>query len=236
MKTDKNEKPSSSNDGEKSIQRHRSMRAQLGFLQKADGSCNLEQGNTVIWCGINGPGDCAAAKRLNDKLYIEVVYRYGQSNRNIIKANRLLSSVIEQTVESIRFPRAMLAVTIQELQIDGSELAAALTASCLALLDSGVYMNGIFCGITVCSTAGKLKLDPSRNEAVGADAQFTFAVKSSHFLWKEDCVRIVACDTVGVFDFATFEAAQKLALDSSNDIFLFFRETMQRKLKLSSLR
>uniref|UniRef100_A0A0N5ALD9 RNase_PH domain-containing protein n=1 Tax=Syphacia muris TaxID=451379 RepID=A0A0N5ALD9_9BILA len=218
---------------DENLQKLRLMRAQLGFLQKSDGSCNLEQGNTVIWCNVNGPGDCVSSKRLNNKLYVEVVYRCGKSNCNTIKANRLLKSVIEQTVQSIRFPRAMLAVTIQELQIDGSNLAAALNASCLALLDSGISMNGIFCGVNICDLNGKLMLDPNLQFCQKASSQFTFAVKCSNFLWKTNSIRVVACDTDGVFNYATFEAAQELAIESANEIFMFYRETMQRKLNLS---
>lgn len=128
--------------------------------------------------------------------------------------------MIEETVQTIRFPRAMLAITIQELQVDGSnvwtfavycvlptfarnspffpknfciclwldflsfQLAAALNASCLALLDSGVCMNGTFCGVNICDIDGKLILDPSLHYCEKATAQFTFAVKCSNFLWK----------------------------------------------------
>lgn len=85
MEVDPTATSSLSNETKNDPQRHRLIRAQLSFLQKADGSCNLEQGKTVIWCGVNGPGDCPSSKRCDNKLYIEVVYRCGPSHHNMIK-------------------------------------------------------------------------------------------------------------------------------------------------------
>lgn len=76
-------------DENMSPSKHRVIRAQLGFLFRADGSCALEQGRTVVWCAINGPGDTGSSKRLNEKLHIEVIYNgliYNGSQTNIISS------------------------------------------------------------------------------------------------------------------------------------------------------
>lgn len=67
------------------FQKLRDLRAQLSFLNRADGSCALEQGRTVIWCGINGPGDAPSAKRLSERLAIDVVYKHGHAQKNAVK-------------------------------------------------------------------------------------------------------------------------------------------------------
>lgn len=41
---------------------------------------------------------------------------------------------------------------------------------------------------------------------------------------------MVACDTDGSFEYRTFEAARTLAEQASADIFVFYREILQRKL------
>uniref|UniRef100_A0A915B4Y6 Exoribonuclease phosphorolytic domain-containing protein n=2 Tax=Parascaris univalens TaxID=6257 RepID=A0A915B4Y6_PARUN len=171
--------PSSSSGIDSTISKLRQLRAELSFLPRTDGSCALEQGNTVMWASINGPGDVPSSKRLDEKLYIEVVYRHGQSNLCSVEENRILSSILEQTVDTIQYPHKMLAVTIQEMQSDGSEMAAGVTAVCLALLDSGIIMNGIFCGICVAHCDDTLILDPCRKIIINADSLFTFVFKSS---------------------------------------------------------
>uniref|UniRef100_A0A915B7R1 Exoribonuclease phosphorolytic domain-containing protein n=1 Tax=Parascaris univalens TaxID=6257 RepID=A0A915B7R1_PARUN len=226
--------PSSSSGIDSTISKLRQLRAELSFLPRTDGSCALEQGNTVMWASINGPGDVPSSKRLDEKLYIEVVYRHGQSNLCSVEENRILSSILEQTVDTIQYPHKMLAVTIQEMQSDGSEMAAGVTAVCLALLDSGIIMNGIFCGICVAHCDDTLILDPCRKIIINADSLFTFVFKSSAIDHKERTTRMVECQTRGVFEYATFEAAMRLARDASAEIFLFLRETMQRKLSIDS--
>ncbi|VDN56970.1 unnamed protein product [Dracunculus medinensis] len=193
--------------------KHRVIRAQLGFLFRADGSCALEQGRTVVWCAINGPGDTGSSKRLNEKLHIEV--------------RTIVASAIRQVVDCTRYPRTVLTVALQGLQLDGSEIAANLTSSCLALLDNGIAMNGIFCGVTIASVNGKLIVDPTRKIICNTNAIFTFAVKRS-----AAGTEVIASDTEGCFEWNSYEAAVKLAYEASSDIFAFFRETFQRKLSV----
>lgn len=43
---------------------------------------------------------------------------------------------------------------------------------------------------------------------------------------------MVACDTDGIFEYNTFEAARILAKQASADIFIFYREILQKKLSV----
>ncbi|VDN21820.1 unnamed protein product [Gongylonema pulchrum] len=88
------------------IQKLRDLRAQLSFLSRADGSCALEQGATVVWCGINGPGDAPISKRLTERLFID--------------ATRLVNAALEHSVDRVQYSRAVLTVTVHQLQDDGS--------------------------------------------------------------------------------------------------------------------
>lgn len=57
--------------------------------------------------------------------------------------------------------------------------AAALNAVCLAALDLGIVMNGVFCGVTVAVFQGNLILDPNCTQCRSADSIYTFAFYSS---------------------------------------------------------
>lgn len=68
-----------------SRQKLRDLRAQLSFLPRADGSCALEQGTTVIWCGINGPGNVSSSKRLSERLVIDILYKDAYGAKDSVK-------------------------------------------------------------------------------------------------------------------------------------------------------
>lgn len=54
--------------------------------------------------------------------------------------------------------------------------SASLNATCLACLDNGIVMKGIFCGITIASFEEKVIVDPDTATSSSADALFHFAV------------------------------------------------------------
>ncbi|EFO24808.1 hypothetical protein LOAG_03684 [Loa loa] len=211
-----------------SRQKLRDLKAQLSFLPRADGSCALEQGTTVIWCGINGPGNVSSSKRLSERLVIDILYKHAHGLKNSVKINRLLGAALKHSVDHVHYPRVVLNVTLHLLQEGGCEAAAALNAACLAALDLGIIMNGMFCGITVATSQGNLILDPICPQCCSADAVYTFAFYSSG----KESTKTVACDTDGTFEYGTFEAARTLAKQASADIFLFYREILQRKLSV----
>uniref|UniRef100_A0A0R3RS11 RNase_PH domain-containing protein n=1 Tax=Elaeophora elaphi TaxID=1147741 RepID=A0A0R3RS11_9BILA len=211
-----------------SHQKLRDLRAQLSFLPRADGSCALEQGTTVIWCGINGPGNVSSSKRVSEQLVIDILYKHAHGQKDSVKVNRLLSAALKHTIDHVHYPRVVLSVTLQLLQKGGCEAAAALNAACLAALDSGIIMNGMFCGVTVAVSQGNLILDPGCAQCSSTDTVYTFAFYSS----RNEVTKTIACDTDGTFEYSTFEAARTLAKQASADIFVFYREILQRKLSV----
>ncbi|VDN82275.1 unnamed protein product [Brugia pahangi] len=217
--------PEVSNNSRQKLQ---GLRAQLSFLPRTDGSCALEQGATVIWCGINGPGNASSSKRLSERLLIDILYKHAYGLKESVKINRLLGAALKHTIDHVHYPRIVLNVTLQLLQKGGCEAAAALNAACLAALDLGIIMNGMFCGVTVAVSQGHLILDPVCAQCSFADAVYTFAFYSSG----EESTKTVACDTDGKFEYGTFEAARTLAKRASADIFIFYREILQRKLSV----
>lgn len=76
-----------SEDSDSSHQKLRDLRAQLSFLPRADGSCALEQGTTVIWCGINGPGNVSSSKRLSERLVIDICYKDPHGQKDSVKVS-----------------------------------------------------------------------------------------------------------------------------------------------------
>ncbi|MFH4978402.1 hypothetical protein AB6A40_005111, partial [Gnathostoma spinigerum] len=175
--------------------------------------------------------DVSAQKRADDSLCVEVSYKQLFERFCSSRYSGLILSVVKQTVDCLRYPRTCLSVALQELQADGSLLASALTCTCLALLDSGIGMSGVFCGVCVAVVNDSLVLDPNAECESKADSIFTFTFKSPSSRSKSE-LDIIGCDTLGTFEFSSFEAARELAASAAKNIFMFFRESLQRKLSV----
>lgn len=66
-----------------------------------------------------------------------------------------------------RFPKSAIDVHVIVLQSDGSDMAAAITASSLALADAGIHMRDFVVGAELCSNASNdfaVYLDPTSSE------------------------------------------------------------------------
>ena len=60
----------------------------------------------------------------------------------------IVQRTLEEMVLSHLFPRSEINVFIQVLQADGGEMATALNAATLALIDAGIPLCDFFCSCT----------------------------------------------------------------------------------------
>ena len=72
--------------------------------------------------------------------------------------------VVNALVNIMDFPRSTIRVVVQEVNNDGGMLACAINATCLALMDAGVPMNGMFAATTCTYSGSKLMLDSTLEE------------------------------------------------------------------------
>merc|ERR1712107_303475 len=83
----------------------------------------------------------------------------------------ILGEALSSTVCLHRYPKSCIEVFVTVLEDDGSVLAAALTASGLALANAGVHMFDLVVGASVSiETDDKIKVDPERGEGWGGGA------------------------------------------------------------------
>jgi exosome complex component RRP41 len=164
----------------------RRLRFSLGTIPQADGSCTLEQGNTVLGCAIYGPREPARrSQSLSSQAQIKVQLstttnsspasaEKAQGNKKKDRRILELQSWIRQTFESViclqSYPRSEIQIHLQVLQLDGGLLAAAMNAATLALIDAGVQMNDYLTAVTVSEVDGSPILDCNyMEESMGSD-------------------------------------------------------------------
>nr|XP_054105531.1 exosome complex component RRP46 isoform X4 [Callithrix jacchus] len=90
---------------------------------------------------------------------------------------RLIRNTCEAVVLGTLHPRTSITVVLQVVSDAGSLLACCLNAACMALVDAGVPMRALFCGVTCAlDSDGTLVLDPTSKREKEARAVLTFAL------------------------------------------------------------
>ncbi|GMS88814.1 hypothetical protein PENTCL1PPCAC_10989, partial [Pristionchus entomophagus] len=218
-----------------SMTKLRSIRSELGFVSRGDGSCSVSAGKSVVWASVNGPGDSHPTRRHGDQLYIESCYRPASGDADSVTFNSLLRAALEHSINTKLFPRSALQVTVHELQRDGSMCGLALTAAAMACLDAAVPMRAPFCGVQVVLVNGEFIVDADMRSEEKADAVFNFAVSRERNEKNEIIPVIIASSHNGTFSLEELMQARALAYEAANEIFAFYQESLQRKYTVESI-
>jgi len=149
-------------DGRKSYE-IRGFRCELGYLERADGSCKLEQGKTQVVAAVYGHLEARGRTELPDRTFIEVSIRpcQGYTSDYLRLRERELEEVFIATVATELQPRSCVAIILQIVENDGSLMSAMINAGMLALLSAGIpcYWIATSCTVSYRRTEGFL-LDP----------------------------------------------------------------------------
>ncbi|CAD6194017.1 unnamed protein product [Caenorhabditis auriculariae] len=208
--------------------RLREMRATVGDWRAADGSCSFSQGNTSVCASCNGPGDVHASRVDDERMVLEVSYRQNCGDNKFHPLNSILSSSIQTVLNTEIFPRTSLVVTIHGLQDDGSIDAAAINATCFALVDSGLPMKSLFCGVKVVLLNDDIIVDPTAQQEKAARAAYLFSFSRS----SKGEAEVLTMDCSGVSSLSQVEAATQLAQQGALSVFGFYRSIFSSKLKV----
>ena len=165
----------------------------LCLLAGADGSARVSgdppTSGTVVTASVIGPVVLGGKWENPERATVDVTCtpRTGQATPLEKAWETLLQGLVERHVRLTALPRTTIQVAIHVRQDDGGALAAAINATCAALVDAGVPMSGLFAAGTaaVLSTAlnadvdqprrGRILLDPDVKEEQDALAVVTVA-------------------------------------------------------------
>ncbi|XP_008853229.1 exosome complex component RRP46 isoform X3 [Nannospalax galili] len=140
---------------------------------------------------------------------------------------RLIRNTCEAVVLGALHPRTSITVVLQVVSDAGSLLACCLNAACMALVDAGVPMRALFCGVTCAlDSDGNLLLDPTAKQEKKARAVLTFALDSVE-------QKLLMSTTKGLYSDAELQQCLAAAQAASQHIFRFYRESLQRRYSKS---
>ncbi|XP_011563389.3 exosome complex component RRP46 [Plutella xylostella] len=201
----------------------RTMKCEMNFLSKSDGSAILSQGETVALVSVNGPLDIKMGSQSIEKSTLEVLFSSKSGKPSV--QDRYKENVIRQTCETAilgcLYPRTGITVTIQELEDYGGLLATCINCTCLALLNSGVAMKYVYAAVTCgVSEDGNIILDPTpvQREKCLADMTFVFDSREK---------KLITSFTSGTFSEAAHQEALARSRAASDLLFAFYRDMLR---------
>ncbi|KAH0631513.1 hypothetical protein JD844_005860, partial [Phrynosoma platyrhinos] len=139
-------------------------------------------GDTSVLAGVYGPSEVKVSKEIYDKATLEVLLRPKVGLPGVYERSReqMIKKTCEAVILGALHPRSSITVVLQVITDAGSLLASCLNAACMGLMDAGLPMNSLFCGVTCALDAdGNITLDPTAKQEKEARAVLTFAIDST---------------------------------------------------------
>lgn len=187
------------------------------------------QGDTSVLAGVYGPVEIKISRELHDKSTIEVMVRPKVGLPAIQEKNQ--EQLIRETCESVILgtlhPRTSITIVLQIINDAGSLLACCLNAACMGLMDAGIPMRALFCGVTCALDADdQLTLDPSSKQQKESRAVLTLAIESTEN-------KVLMVSSRGMYSPAELQQCIAAAQISAQKIFQFYRDSVKRRYSKS---
>ncbi|KAH7423791.1 hypothetical protein KP509_12G074100 [Ceratopteris richardii] len=133
----------------------RQLRANLGVIDKADGSATFEMGNTKVIAAVYGPHE--VQNRSQQLLDQALVFsdlsmanfstgdrrRKQKGDRRSVEISLVIRQSMEAAIMTHLLPRTQIDIFVHVLQADGGTRSACINAASLALADAGIPMRDI---------------------------------------------------------------------------------------------
>ncbi|NXC23321.1 EXOS5 protein, partial [Corythaeola cristata] len=186
-------------------------------------------GDTSVLAGLYGPAEVKGSRELPDRAALEVLLRPKVGLPGVAERSReqLLRRSCEAVVLGALHPRTAITVVLQVLSDGGSLLSCCLNAACLALLDAGLPLATLFCGVTCAlGAAGAIVLDPTRRQEQEARAVLTFGIAGAE-------KKVLMATTKGSCSVEEMQQCLAAAQRAADAIFQFYRDSVWRRYSKS---
>ncbi|KAM9853752.1 exosome complex component RRP46 [Aulostomus maculatus] len=207
----------------------REFGCEQSLLSRPDGSASFIQGDTSVMAGVYGPAEVKVSKEIYDRATLEVLIQPKVGLPSV--RERLQEQCVRETCEASLLlslhPRSSLTLILQELHNDGSLLSCFVNAACMALMDAGLPMSRLFCGVTCAiHRDGQIITDPTAAQEAESRALMTFAIDSKDH-------KVLMSSTKGSFSVHELQQSIAVSQRASEKIFQFYRDSVRRRYSKS---
>ncbi|XP_062328413.1 exosome complex component RRP46 isoform X2 [Osmerus eperlanus] len=182
-------------------------------------------GDSSVLAGVYGPAEVKISKEIYDRATLEVVIRPKVGLPSVMERAReqCVRETCEASLLSTLHPRSSLTLVLQVVHDDGSLLSCFLNAACMALMDAGLPMSCLFCGVTCAiDTEGQIITDPTSAQEKESRALLTFAIDSTEH-------RVMMSSTKGSFSVHELQQCIAASQKTSEKIFQFYRDSVRQR-------
>ena len=220
---------------------HRKVFLKTNVIAQAKGSAYLEQGGTKVMVGVYGPREVSHRKDFSMKGQLTAELKFApfacverrghQADAEEDELGIILGEALSSTVCLHRYPKSCIEVFVTVLEDDGSVLAAALTASGLALANAGVHMFDLIVGSAVSlGEDNQLRVDPERGEGWGSGVKGELTIGLLPTL-----DQVVACLAEGRLPQSTLASALASASSTASTLLPLVQQTIAENVKKRKL-
>ncbi|MFH0897279.1 MAG: exosome complex exonuclease Rrp41 [Candidatus Bathyarchaeota archaeon] len=211
----------------------RSLKFDIGTLEKADGSAYVEWGKNKILVAVYGPREVKPRHMaLPDRALLRCRYHMAPfstderknpaPSRREVELSKVIREALEPAIFTELYPKIGIDVYIEVLQSDGGTRCAAIAATSLALADAGIPMKDLVVACAAGKIDGQIVLDLSDPEDQKGEADLPLAM-----MLRSDEVCLLQMD--GSLTGEEFEKAFKLAIEGCRKVYQLQKETLKNK-------
>ncbi|KAI5098419.1 exosome complex component RRP46, partial [Silurus meridionalis] len=212
----------------------REFGSEQSLLSKPDGSATFVQGDTSMLAGVYGPAEVKVNKEIYDRATLEVLIQPKAGMPSVRERTReqCVRETCEAALLSTLHPRSSLTLVLQVVHDDGSVSfrssclsvsSCCLNAACMALMDAGLPMSRLFCGVTCAiDPESRIITDPTAQQEKESRALMTFAIDSKEH-------NILMSSTKGSFSVKEMQRCIAVSQKASERIFQFYRDSVKRR-------
>ncbi|XP_057854226.1 exosome complex component RRP41 homolog isoform X4 [Cryptomeria japonica] len=201
----------------------RQLHAQVGVVDKADGSAIFEMGNTKVIAVVYGPREVRCEYSMANFSTGDRVRR-PKGDRRSTEISLVIRQTMAAAILTRLMPRSQIDIFVQVLQADGGTRSACINAATLALADAGIPM----CDLITSCAAGYLNSTPLldmnyvEDSAGGPDVTVGLMAKMEK-------VTLLQMDAKLPLDI--FESVMQLAIEGCKAIVRYIQEVLLENTK-----
>jgi exosome complex component RRP41 len=211
----------------------RSIKMEIGVLEKANGSAYIEWGKNKIIVAIYGPREVHPRRlSLTDKALVRCKYhmtpfstderKRPAPSRREVELSKVIAAAVEPIIFTEFYPRTGIDIFIEVLESDGGTRCAALTVTSLALADAGIPLKDLVAACAAGKIDGKIVLDMNGIEDQLGEADLPIAITPRN---KE--ITLLQMD--GTFTKEEFKKALNLAIEGCEKIYDIQKEALRKE-------
>jgi exosome complex component RRP41 len=165
----------------------RPFKIKSGVIKQADGSCELEFGETKVIAGVYGPKK-VLPKHLerSNRAILQVYYsmaafstsernRPGPSRRSK-EISKVITDALAPAIHLEKYPQTAIRIFIQIINANAGTRTAAINAAAVALIDAGIEMRDIVASVASGKVEDQVILDLFQDEDNFGQADLPIAV------------------------------------------------------------